>query len=443
MKWITPDAEGYDDSRTLFNAMIDRRPAVIAQCADDREVAEALAHAAANRLPVAVRSGGHSVAGMSMVDDGLVIDVRPMKSITVDPEQRTVTVGAGVTWGEFDRSTQAHGLAATGGRVSTTGVSGFTLGGGSGWIERSFGLACDSLRSVDLVTASGESVTASRAENPELFWALHGGGGNFGVATSLSFDLHALGPIVLAGLLLWPADAASEVAAAFRDVLLTAPDALGGGLVFLHAPDEEFVPEDLRLRPAVAIAVVYAGPVEEGAAAIEPWRALRPPVDIVSPMPYADFQSMLDDAPGLFHYWSADYHDELSDAALEITSVWGADLPSLQSQLLIAPWGGQVAAADPGSSPLALRSSRWVTHPFATWEGPAGTDRSLAWTRGFRRAIAPHTNGGVYLNFIGNEGQDRVRAAFGDANYDRLARIKRDFDPDNVFQGNQNIVPAL
>lgn len=242
--------------------------------------------------------------------------------------------------------------------------------------------------------------------------------------------------------MLWPAGEATEVASMFRDTMLTAPDALGSALVFLHAPDEEFVPEHLRLRPAVGLGVAYSGPVDEGADVIEPWRALRPAVDLVGPMPYADFQCMIDDAPGLFNYWSADYHDEMPDAALEVAVASGGELPSLQSQLLIAPWDGQVGAVDPESTPLALRSSRWVTHPFATWEGPDGTDRALAWTRNFRREIAPYANGGVYLNFIGHEGQDRVRAAYGDDNYERLTRIKREYDPDNVFQGNQNIVPA-
>ncbi|MFK0008047.1 FAD-binding oxidoreductase [Paenarthrobacter sp. NPDC090520] len=254
MEWIRPDNPDYDETRKLFNAMIDRRPAVIARCSSPGEVAEALKHARNHNLEVAVRSGGHSVAGMSTNDGGLVIDVRPMKSISVDPEAKTVTAGGGLTWGEFDRATQQHGLAVTGGRASTTGVSGFTLGGGSGWLERAYGFACDNLISVDLVTASGDLVTASEHENPELFWALHGGGGNFGVATSFTFQLHDLGPSVTAGLMLFPGEAATEVTRAYRQVALDAPDQVGTALVYLTAPPEEFVPEDMVGKLAVGMA---------------------------------------------------------------------------------------------------------------------------------------------------------------------------------------------
>ncbi len=443
MKWITPGGEAYDESRALFNAMIDSRPAVIAACSDANDVAEALAWASAHGLAVAVRSGGHSVAGMSTIDDGLVIDVRPMKRALVDPEARTATVGAGLIWGEFDRATQQHGLATTGGRVSTTGVSGLTLGGGSGWLERSFGLACDSLLAVDLVTAGGERVHASAEENPDLFWALHGGGGNFGVVTSLTFALHELGPLVVAGLMIWPESEGQAVTRAFRDFAADAPDALGSALICLTAPPEEFVPEHLQGKPVVAVGLVYAGPVEAGIEAIRPLRELQPTVDLVDAMGYADFQCMIDDPPGLYNYWTADYHDAFPDAAVDAFLESGHSRRSDNSQQLLVPWGGAIARVADGATPLANRSARWVSHPFAMWEGPDGTEENIAWAREFRRTIAPHTNGGVYLNFIGNEGQDRIRAAFGEENYARLARIKGEFDPGNVFQGNQNILPAL
>lgn len=442
MKWITPGAPAYDDTRALFNAMIDSRPAVIAACSDAADVAEALAWASAHRLPVAVRSGGHSVAGMSTIDDGLVIDVRPMKSASVDPDAHTATVGAGLTWGEFDRATQQHGLATTGGRVSTTGVSGLTLGGGSGWLERSCGLACDNLLAVDLVTAGGERVHASAEENPELFWALHGGGGNFGVVTSLTFALHEIGPVVLAGLLLWPEDEGRAVALAYRDLAPGLPEELGTALICLTAPPEEFVPEALRGRNAVAIPILYAGPVDAGIEAVRPLRELQPAVDIVAPMGYADFQCMVDDPPGLYNYWTADYHDTFPDAAVDAFMESGNNRRSDTSQQLLMPWGGAVARVSDDATPLANRSAQWVSHPFAIWDGPAGTEENIAWARAFRRSIAPHSNGGVYLNFIGNEGQERIRAAFGAEKYARLARVKRDFDPANVFQGNQNILPA-
>jgi FAD/FMN-containing dehydrogenase len=415
---------------------------VIASCWSPADVRDALALAGTEGYDVAVRAGGHSVAGMSTNDGGLVIDVRPMKQITVDPATRRVRVGAGTTWGEFDRATQEHGLATTGGRVSTTGVAGLTLSGGSGWLVRRYGLTCDNLVSVDLVTADGREVTASTTEHPDLFWALHGGGGNFGVATAFEFQLHPVGPTVLAGLLVWPGDAGGDVARAYRDLAVDAPDELGTGLVVLTGPPEPFVPEHLQGTTLVAVAVLWSGEIARGDDVIAPLRSLGPEVDLVGPMPYADFQCMIDDPPGLHNYWTADYHDEFPDAALDVFLKYGADRPSPFSQQLLLPWGGAIARLAPEATPMANRSVRWITHPFALWEDAADTDANVEWARGFRRDIATSATGGVYLNFIGNEGQDRVRAAFGDENYRRLAAVKAEWDPANVFRGNQNIEPA-
>ena len=443
MKWVRPDNPDYDETRKLFNAMIDRHPAVIAQCADAGEVAEALRYAKDNSLAVAVRAGGHSVAGMSTNDDGLVVDVRPMKSISVDRDGKTVTVGAGVTWGEFDRATQEYGLACTGGRASTTGVAGFTLGGGSGWLERSYGFACDNLLSVNLVTASGERVTASARENPELFWALHGGGGNFGVATDFTFRLHQLGPRVQAGLMLWPGDASAEISRAYRELALAAPDAVGTALVFLTAPPEPFVPAGMVGKQAVGLAYLYAGDPADGTEHASPFRELGPAVDLVSDMNYVDFQCMIDDPPNLYNYWSADYHDELPDAALDVVVESARNLPGPHSQQLVARWGGAVAGPVAARTPLQNRNANWVTHPFGLEETPEGGQLAKAWVKKFRQDIAPFATGGVWLNFVGDEGQERVRAAFGEENYNRLARVKREFDPENTFRGNQNIRPAM
>ena len=442
MQMITENDPQYDELRTVFNAMIDKRPAVIAQCASPADVRDALAHAASESLDVAVRAGGHSVAGASVNDGGLVVDVRPMKDIAIDPAARTVKVGAGVNWGEFDAATQEHGLATTGGRVTTTGVAGLTLGGGSGWLERRFGLTCDNLVSVDLVTADGREVTASAKENPELFWALHGGGGNFGVATAFGFALHPVGPIVMAGLMLWPADAAHDVARVYRDLAFDAPDELGSGLVMLTGPPEPFVPEHLQGATVVGLAILWTGDEAEGRDVIQPLRGLSPEVDLVDQMPYAFFNGMLDDPPGNQNYWTADYHDDFPDDALDVFLKYGADRASLLTQQLMLPWGGAVARVAEGETPLTNRSVRWITHPFAVWADPADTDANIAWARNFRRDIAEYTNGGVYLNFIGNEGQDRVRAAYGDDNYRRLTQVKAEWDPQNVFRGNQNIEPA-
>lgn len=442
MDLITRADTGYDEARAVFNGMIDRYPAVIAQCGSPRDVASALALARREGLDVAVRAGGHSVAGMSVNDGGMVIDVRPMKDITVDPEGQTATAGAGVTWAEFDAATQQHGLATTGGRVSSTGIAGFTLGGGSGWAERKFGLACDNLISVDLVTADGQQLTASETEHPDLFWALHGGGGNFGVATTLKYRLHPLGPTVLAGLALWPGGEGLEVARAYRDLAADAPCELGSGLVFLTGPPEEFVPASLQGQTVAGLAVLWAGDPDEGQDAVKPFLDLQPAANVIGPMPYTAFQQMIDDPPGMRNYWSADYHDELDDDALDVFVRYGHERRSPLTQQIVLPWGGAVATQGGSGTPLSNRSVRWITHPFAVWEDEADDDTNIAWAQAFRRDIAKYTNGGVYLNFIGNEGQERVRAAYGAANYERLAGIKATYDPDNVFRGNQNILPA-
>jgi FAD/FMN-containing dehydrogenase len=421
--------------------MIDRRPAVIAKCASPADVIDALRLAREQGYQVAVRAGGHSVAGVSVNDGGLVIDVRPMRSVSVDPAARLARAGSGATWGDFDSATQEHGLGTTGGRVSTTGVAGLTLGGGSGWAERSFGLACDSLTSVDLVTADGRELTASETEHPDLFWALHGGGGNFGVVTSFEFGLHQLGPTVLAGLMAWPADQAEQVAAAYRDVAFDAPDELGSGLVMVSGPPEDFVPAALQGRTMVGLAVMWTGDPADGEEAVKVFRDLQPAADLVAPMPYAAFQRMIDDPPGMHNYWTASYHDEFPDEALDTFIRYGRERKSPMTQLALLPWGGAVAR-DEGSTPLANRDARWVTHPFAVWQDPADTSANVEWAKGFRSDIAAFATDGVYLNFIGNEGQDRIRAAFGPANYARLAAVKAEYDPANVFRGNQNIEPA-
>lgn len=442
MELIRSTDPGYDEARTVFNKMIDKRPAVIAQCATPGDVATALAMAHEQHLDVAVRAGGHSVAGMSMSEGGIVIDVRPLKAIEIDAANRRARVGAGVTWGEFDRAAQEHGLATTGGRVSTTGVAGLTLGGGSGWLERAFGLACDNLLSVDLVTADGREVTASEDENPELFWALHGGGGNFGVATSFEFRLHPVGPLVLAGLLIWPGDAANDIARIYRDLAFDAPDELGSGLVMLTGPPEEFVPAHLRGTTVTAVALAWAGDPADGESAIKVLRGAQPEIDLVSPMPYADFQCMIDDPPGLYNYWTADYHDDFPDEALDVFVKAGFARQSPHAQQILLPWGGAVARVGEDDTPMTNRSVRWLTHPFAMWEDEKDTDANIEWARSFRRDIAHHASGGVYLNFIGNEGEDRIRAAYGDAKYRRLQHVKAEWDPENVFRGNQNILPG-
>jgi FAD/FMN-containing dehydrogenase len=440
--WIKPQDEQYDEQRSLFNAMIDKRPRLIAACTTPADVSTALERARSDDLEVAVRAGGHSVAGMSTNDDGLVIDVRPMKSIEVDPQAGRVRVGAGVTWGELDRATQEHGLATTGGRVSSTGVAGFTLGGGSGWLERKYGLACDNLLAVELVTADGRQVRADATQHQELFWALHGGGGNFGVATAFELALHPVGPEIAAGLTAWRADAAESIAHAFREWAKDAADELSAWFMLLTAPDEDPFPEELRGQRIALVAAMWCGDVGEGMEAFAPIRALEPDLDLMGPMQYCDLQSVLDDVPGNRHYWSADYHPSLPDEALAVLLRSGATAPSPLTQQIVLPWGGAVARVPEGDTPMTQRDAAWVSHPFAVWEDSRDDAANIEWVRSFRREIAPYTTGGVYLNFIGDEGESRIRDAYGAEKYQRLSRVKAEYDPENVFRGNQNIQPA-
>jgi FAD/FMN-containing dehydrogenase len=441
---LVPGEDGYEPAREVFNAMIEARPVVIAQCADVADVRAAIAFGRETGVPTAVRSGGHSVAGMSTVDDGLVIDLRRMKEMHVAPDARTARCGPGLTWGEFDRATQAHGLATTGGRVSTTGVAGLTLGGGSGWLERKHGLACDNLVAVELVTASGELVRASAAEHADLFWALHGGGGNFGVATAFEFALHPLGPTVLGGLMLWPGSRGREVVELTRDLMTDAPDELDTMVLYLTGPPEPFVPADLQDVLCCALVLMWAGAqMEDGEPYTRRARELRPDVDLVGPIPYVDLQSMIDDPPGLRNYWTADYLAELSDEAISVfvEHCTRMPVPSLCQPLLL-PWGGAVARVSAAETPMAQRDAAWVTHPYVLWEHAEDDARHLAWGRAIAADLKRFGTGGTYLNFIGDEGVDRVRAAFGD-NYERLERVKSRYDPDNFFRRNQNIVPAV
>ncbi len=438
----TPDdGELYETARVLHNSMITKRPALIAQCASSTDVAATIAFARDAGLEIAVRAGGHSVAGMSSTDGGVVIDVRPLDTITIDPNARTARVGSGVTWGQFDRAAQEHGLATTGGRVSTTGVAGFTLGGGSGWIERKYGLACDNLRAVELVLADGTEVRADRSQHPDLFWALHGGGGNFGVATAFEFDLHPVGPLVYAGLLIWSAASGPDVAHAFRAVASTAPEELSVALGSLTGPAEDFIPAHLQGQPVTAIPVCWFGPLDQAEAAVAPLRALSPEVDLVGPMPYADFQCMIDDPPGFRNYWTASYLADLPDDALAVLLKSSSDMRSPLSQNFLIAWGGAVARVTDADTPMSKRDAKWVYHPFAVWESPADDASNIEWARDAISEMNRFASGGTYLNFIGDEGADRIEAAFG-PNYRRLREVKRQYDPDNVFRGNQNIPPA-
>ncbi|MCZ7461162.1 FAD-binding oxidoreductase [Streptomyces sp. WMMC940] len=437
---ITPDDAGYDEARALFNAMIDRRPSVIVQCESAADVAASVRFARDHDLELAVRGGGHGVAGLATTDGGLVVDLRRMHAVTVDPDARTARAGGGATMSDLDRATQPYALATTGGRASTTGLAGFALGGGSGWLERKFGLACDSLVAVDLVTADGAEVRASEEENPELFWALHGGGGNFGVATSLTLRLHPL-PAMSVAFLFFPAERGAEVLPVYRDLMESAPDAMGGGFIYLTGPPEDFMPEHLVGRAVALVLVTYAGPEPELRKAAAPLLGLGHEAEILQELPYAELQCMIDDPPGLRNYWSAEYLRALPDPAVDVFCARADSMivPS-NTQHILFPMGGALRRGDSGW-PLPWRTADWVLHPFAIWEDPADDERGRQWVRDARTDVKPWSVGQVYLNFIGDEGRERVVAGFGAENYRRLADVKAAYDPDNVFRLNHNIKP--
>lgn len=438
---IAPGDLGYDAARTVFNAMIDKRPAAIAQCETAADVAAAVRFGRDNGLEIAVRGGGHSVAGNSLAEGGLVVDLRRMNAVSVDPERRTATVAGGAMMRDLDRATEPFNLVTTGGRVSTTGVGGYTLGGGTGWLDRKFGLACDNLLAVELVLADGSEVRASEYEHPDLFWALHGGGGNFGVATSFTFRLYPL-PSVTAMLLLWEPEAGPVVARAYRDSMSEATDEVGGGLVYCTGPDEEFVPRHLVGRLACAVIGAYAGPEDDARRVMAPLLGLGHAGELIAEVPYAELQCMFDDPPGYRNFWSAEYLGAFPDEAVDRFCARAHDMivPS-PSQHVLFPQGGALARGR-ADYPVPGRGSPWCVHPFGLWVDPADDERGIRWTRDVRADLQPWATGATYLNFIGDEGQDRVVAGFGRENYERLAAIKARYDPDNVFHLNHNITPG-
>jgi FAD/FMN-containing dehydrogenase len=439
---LAPGDRGYDEARAVFNGMIDRRPALIVQCETPDDVAGAVRFGREHELEQAVRGGGHGVAGTAVVDDGLVVDLRRMDSAVADPETRTATLGGGATMSGLDRAAQPHGLATTGGRASTTGVGGFTLGGGSGWLERKFGLACDNLVSVDLVTADGERVRTDAEHESELFWALHGGGGNFGVATSMTLRLHELPEFSMA-LLLYLPEESEEVVRVYRDVLAAAPDDAGGAVIYLTGPPEPFVPEEYVGRLLCGVLVTWAGPEEGVRAAAAPLIALPHVAEVIGDIPYADLQCMLDDPPGMRNYWSAEYLTGFPDEAVAAFRGLAGTMPvPTGSQHIVFPMGGALARPGADDWPVPWRTAPWAVHPFGVWESPADDGPARDWVRSVRSGMRPWAVDSVYLNFIGYEGEERIVASFGENNYRRLAAVKERYDPENVFRLNHNIRPG-
>ena len=440
---LTPGSDGYDQARTIWNAMIDRRPGLIVRCADTGDVARAVRFARTHDLVVAVRGGGHNIAGNAVCDGGIKIDLSLMTSVRVDPAGRTARVGGGATLGDFDREAQAHGLATPLGINSTTGVAGLTLGGGFGWLSRRLGLTIDNLLSAEVVTAAGEVIRVSASEHPDLFWAIRSGGGNFGVVTSFEFRLHPVGPEVLSGMIVHPLADARDVLRFYRDFLPTTPEELVCWFVLRKAPPLPFLPPEWHGREILALALCWSGDLEEGVREAAPLRAFgRPLADVVAPHPYAAWQTVLDPllTPGQRNYWKSHDFRELSDGLIDVLVDYAGKLPDPQSEIAFAQLGGAVSRVPSAATAYTHRDAQFVLNVHGRWGDSAKDAACIGWARELFHAAGPFATGGVYVNFLTQEEGDRIRAAYG-GNYDRLVRLKSRYDPTNLFRVNQNIKP--
>jgi FAD/FMN-containing dehydrogenase len=435
---IEPDGPGYEEARRVWNGNIDRRPALIARCTGVADVVAAVNFARTNGLVVAVRGGAHNAAGYGTCDDGIVIDLSPMKGVRVEPATRTAHVQGGATWADFDRETQLFGLATTGGTVSNTGVAGLTLGGGIGWLQGQHGLTCDNLLSADVVTAGGRCLRASATENPDLFWGLRGGGGNFGIVTSFEFQLHPVGPLVIGGMVVHHLDNAREMLRFYRDFACTLPDEAGlSAASLLTLPDG---------TPAAAMILAYNGALDEGERVLEPARKFGTPlVDLIQPMPYTVRQTLLDEAfaaHGVQRYWKSGDSPQLPDEIIDLALEGAHNFPTPMSAIAIFRMQGAYARVPVEATAFSLREPLWDLNVVAQWLGDEDAARNIRWGRDLWAQIEPLTGGRVYVNhFAGDDKPERVRATYG-ANYARLLAVKRAYDPDNLFRLNPNIDPA-
>ena len=439
---VEPVDPSYDELRQVFNGMFDRKPRVILRPHGAADVIRGIGLARTSGLPLAIRGGGHSVAGFSSVDGGVVLDLRSMRGIRVDPKRRTVRVQAGLSWGDLDRETQAFGLAVTGGRVTTTGIVGFTLGTGSGWLERKLGFACDNLVSADVVTADGELVTASEDENEELLWGLKGGGGNFGVVTEMELRLAPLAPIVYAGLMAFDPAKGAEVVRTWRD-LSHGSDDIGWAVGSVTAPPEPFVPEEWHGRRIVGVLGMFAGRHDEAEKVLAPLRALGPIVDLWQPMPYTAIQGLIDGANpyGRQNYWRAHNLDGLDDATVDVFLEGAETCPSPFTAILLMNGGGAVGRIGEDAAAVSGRSAPFNMHLNGMWEDPAANDENIAWVKGVSAALGSHIAPGISLNFATEITDDAKAESWGSAKVERLRALKKRYDPENVFRLNQNIRP--
>jgi FAD/FMN-containing dehydrogenase len=442
---VRPGNAGYDEHRAVWNGSIDRRPALIARCAGPADVTAAVRFAKRTDMPLAVRGGGHSFPGHSVCGDGVVVDLGPMKGIGVDPEARTARAEGGVLLGELDRATQPFGLAVPAGIVTHTGLAGLTLGGGIGWVQRRYGLTIDQLLAAEVVTAEGELVRTSEEENPDLFWGIRGGGGNFGVVTAFEFRLNPVGPQVVAGPVFWPMEESPELLRFYREWIAAAPDELMTIVIHRKAPPLPFVPPELHGKPVVAVVCCWAGSVEEGEKAVAPLKAFGSPIlDLCEPKPFLEHQAMFDPSfpHGRWYYMRACDVAELSDEVIDITVEHSLRINSPLTAFPIWQMGGAISRVADDATAFNGRGAGHTFNITAATAGPDGFDEERQWVRDFWSALEPHQTGGVYVNFLMSEGEDRVRDAYGEAKYERLVALKDHYDPENLFRLNQNIKPS-
>lgn len=440
---IEPEDPRYNDVRKVYNAMIDRKPRLFAQCADAADVMTAVRWARANEIRVAVRGGGHNAGGLGIADDALVIDLSPIKYVHVDPAARTVRVGGGSRWGDVDHAAHAFGLAVPSGIIANTGVGGLTLGGGLGYLTRKYGLTIDNLLSADIVLADGSFVVASAEEHSDLFWAIRGGGGNFGIVTSFLFQAHPV-DTVCAGPMLWELDQAADVMKWYREFIVQAPEEINGFFAFMTVPPGPPFPEALHLKKMCGIVWCYTGAIEDANRILQPVRSYRPPAwELFGPMPFPMLQGMFDGLypPGLQWYWKADFFKELSDAAIAAHVENGAKMPTMHSSMHLYPVNGAAHRVGSNDTPWSYRDAVWSQVIVGVDPSPAQRENITNWARNYFDALHPYGAGGAYVNFMMEEGDDRVRATYS-GNYERLAAIKAKYDPDNFFRVNQNIKPA-
>ena len=438
---IEPKDEKYDSARKVYNAMIDRRPRMIARCADVADVIESVNFGGDTGLVIAIRGGGHNAGGLGVWDDALVIDLSPMRYTQVDPETQTVRVGGGTTWGEVDHATHAFGLAVPSGIISTTGVGGLTLGGGLGHLTRKCGLTIDNLVAADVVLADGKFVTASEFRNEDLFWALRGGGGNFGVVTSFVFKAHAI-QTDYAGPMLWDLERAPEIMAWYREFIVHATNDLSGFLAFMMVPPAPPFPEHLHNKRMCAIVWCYAGPLDKAEQVFAPIRRLKPAFEHVGPVPHPALQSVFDGLypPGLQWYWKADFANELNDDAIRAHMKHALQIPNMFSAMHLYPINGAASEVGKDDTAWRYRDATWAEVIIGVDPDPANKDRIVNWAKDYWNDVHPYSAGGAYVNFMMDEGEDRIRATYGE-NYDRLSSVKANYDPENVFRVNQNIKP--